>query len=190
MGKLLVTYLISSNCVLWIRTIDAVIITHSHADAIGGLDDLRDWTNNVQPSVPIYVAERDFEDAIEALIGRLQQFRAAQGLLRKFGKSDQGEHFSLYDAPDGSRDNKRGPLETEGDRSEAGCFQLSYDGLRRARQRESIVLYKRLAACLASYRHIVLNAWKLERERLNIRVGFLKFMFLLITCFVSLNACN
>ncbi|GKV51478.1 hypothetical protein SLEP1_g58130 [Rubroshorea leprosula] len=44
-----------------IRTIDAVIITHSHADAIGGLDDLRDWTNNVQPYIPIYVAEHDFE---------------------------------------------------------------------------------------------------------------------------------
>lgn len=46
---------------LGIRTLDAVIITHSHADAIGGLDDLRDWTNNVQPSIPIYVAKRDFE---------------------------------------------------------------------------------------------------------------------------------
>ncbi|OVA08164.1 Beta-lactamase-like [Macleaya cordata] len=44
-----------------LRTIDAVIITHSHADAIGGLDDLRDWTNNVQPHIPIYVANRDFE---------------------------------------------------------------------------------------------------------------------------------
>ncbi|XP_010907308.1 putative hydrolase C777.06c [Elaeis guineensis] len=44
-----------------LRTIDAVIITHSHADAIGGLDDLRDWTNNVQPHIPIYVAKRDFE---------------------------------------------------------------------------------------------------------------------------------
>ncbi|KAL9274440.1 putative hydrolase [Drosera capensis] len=44
-----------------IRTIDAVIITHSHADAIGGLDDLRDWTNNVQPHIPIYTAKRDFE---------------------------------------------------------------------------------------------------------------------------------
>ncbi|KAE8720061.1 hypothetical protein F3Y22_tig00109921pilonHSYRG00040 [Hibiscus syriacus] len=44
-----------------IRTIDAVIISHSHADAIGGLDDLRDWTNNVQPTIPIYVAMRDFE---------------------------------------------------------------------------------------------------------------------------------
>uniref|UniRef100_A0ACD5XRG0 Uncharacterized protein n=1 Tax=Avena sativa TaxID=4498 RepID=A0ACD5XRG0_AVESA len=44
-----------------LREIDAVIITHSHADAIGGLDCLRDWTNNVQPSIPIYVAQRDFE---------------------------------------------------------------------------------------------------------------------------------
>ncbi|KAF1898481.1 hypothetical protein Lal_00032061 [Lupinus albus] len=47
--------------VFGIRTLDAVIITHSHADAIGGLDDLRDWTNNVQPNIPIYVAKRDFE---------------------------------------------------------------------------------------------------------------------------------
>lgn len=44
-----------------VREIDAVIITHSHADAIGGLDDLRDWTNNVQPCIPIYTAKRDFE---------------------------------------------------------------------------------------------------------------------------------
>ncbi|KAL0676023.1 hypothetical protein Bca4012_004004 [Brassica carinata] len=44
-----------------LRTLDAVVITHSHADAIGGLDDLRDWTNNVQPHIPIYTATRDFE---------------------------------------------------------------------------------------------------------------------------------
>ncbi|KAG8056540.1 hypothetical protein GUJ93_ZPchr0002g25415 [Zizania palustris] len=44
-----------------LRTIDAVIITHSHADAIGGLDCLRDWTNNVQPTIPIYVAKHDYE---------------------------------------------------------------------------------------------------------------------------------
>ncbi|ESQ48619.1 hypothetical protein EUTSA_v10021012mg [Eutrema salsugineum] len=44
-----------------IRTLDAVVITHSHADAIGGLDDLRDWTNNVQPHIPIYTAVRDLE---------------------------------------------------------------------------------------------------------------------------------
>ena len=26
-----------------------------------GPDDLRDWTNNVQPHIPIYTATRDFE---------------------------------------------------------------------------------------------------------------------------------
>lgn len=26
-----------------------------------GLDDLRDWTNNVQTQIPIYVPKRDFE---------------------------------------------------------------------------------------------------------------------------------
>lgn len=36
-----------------------MIITHAHADANGGLDDLRDWTNNVQPHIPIYVGLRD-----------------------------------------------------------------------------------------------------------------------------------
>lgn len=95
------------NCVFLVRlrTLDAVVITHSHADAIGGLwnwqvkswpsiiflfhvfftckvmfcllnwslllhwfvfcspglDDLRDWTNNVQPHIPIYTAMRDLE---------------------------------------------------------------------------------------------------------------------------------
>lgn len=95
------------SCVFLVRlrTLDAVIITHSHADAIGGLwnwlvkscpsiillfhvfspvkscvvslieslllhcflfcypglDDLRDWTNNVQPHIPIYTAMRDLE---------------------------------------------------------------------------------------------------------------------------------
>eukprot|EP00250_Pteridium_aquilinum_P004403 c14616_g1_i1 orf=83-1240(+) len=44
-----------------IRELDAVILTHSHADAIGGLDDLRDWTNNVQKTVPVYVTKRDYE---------------------------------------------------------------------------------------------------------------------------------
>lgn len=44
-----------------LRYLDAVIITHSHADAIGGLDDLRDWTNNVQKSISLYVEKRDLE---------------------------------------------------------------------------------------------------------------------------------
>jgi phosphoribosyl 1,2-cyclic phosphodiesterase len=40
-------------------TLDAVVITHAHADAIAGLDDLRDWTNNARESIPVYVRAQD-----------------------------------------------------------------------------------------------------------------------------------
>ena len=44
-----------------VRTIDALVITHAHADAVGGFDDLRDWTNNAQESLPIYLREVDLQ---------------------------------------------------------------------------------------------------------------------------------
>jgi len=46
---------------LKVQHIDAILITHDHFDAIGGLDDLRDWTR-IQGSIPIYLfSERDFK---------------------------------------------------------------------------------------------------------------------------------
>ncbi len=45
-----------------VETIDALVITHSHADAVGGMDDLRDWTNNAQESLPIYLRESDLKN--------------------------------------------------------------------------------------------------------------------------------
>ncbi len=48
-----------------VHTLDAVVLTHAHADATGGLDDLRDWTNNnSQPSLPIYVRPEDIRDTL------------------------------------------------------------------------------------------------------------------------------
>jgi len=44
-----------------VRTIDALVITHAHFDAVGGFDDLRDWTNNAQESLPIYLREVDLQ---------------------------------------------------------------------------------------------------------------------------------
>ena len=44
-----------------VRTIDALVITHAHADAVGGFDSLRDWTNNAQESLPIYLREVDLQ---------------------------------------------------------------------------------------------------------------------------------
>lgn len=45
-----------------VRTLDAVVLTHAHADAAGGLDDLRDWTNNNrQPQIPVYHRPEDLD---------------------------------------------------------------------------------------------------------------------------------
>ncbi|ORX54235.1 hypothetical protein BCR36DRAFT_348290 [Piromyces finnis] len=47
------------------RRIDAVILTHGHADAILGLDDLRQWTiggeNKVQEYIPIYLSQETMD---------------------------------------------------------------------------------------------------------------------------------
>ena len=48
------------------QTIDGLVITHAHADAVGGLDDLRDWTNNTQAALPIYLRKPDL-DVVESL---------------------------------------------------------------------------------------------------------------------------
>ncbi|CAJ0837365.1 8834_t:CDS:2 [Entrophospora sp. SA101] len=47
-----------------LRRIDAVVLTHPHADAINGLDDLRSWTLNkaIQEYIPIYLTENTLEN--------------------------------------------------------------------------------------------------------------------------------
>ncbi|MFL2665059.1 MAG: MBL fold metallo-hydrolase [Dehalococcoidia bacterium] len=43
-----------------VTSIDGLIITHAHADAIGGLDDLRDWTNNSQKNIEVFIRKIDY----------------------------------------------------------------------------------------------------------------------------------
>ncbi|KAJ7225924.1 beta-lactamase-like protein [Mycena pura] len=47
-----------------LRRIDAVLITHAHADAVNGLDDLRAWTlgKRIQPHIDLYVSKATFQD--------------------------------------------------------------------------------------------------------------------------------
>jgi len=42
-----------------VPTIDAVLLTHEHADAAGGLDSLRDWTVGRAESLPVYLRAQD-----------------------------------------------------------------------------------------------------------------------------------
>lgn len=44
-----------------IKRIDAVVLTHTHFDAVGGLDALRAWTSLLQYTIPIYLREADME---------------------------------------------------------------------------------------------------------------------------------
>ncbi|BGP43963.1 hypothetical protein JCM10450v2_008177 [Rhodotorula kratochvilovae] len=51
-----------------LREIDAVLLTHAHADAILGLDDLRGWTlrGAIQASIPIYLTQETFGEVSRA----------------------------------------------------------------------------------------------------------------------------
>ncbi|KAI0374482.1 hypothetical protein BV20DRAFT_961656 [Pilatotrama ljubarskyi] len=51
-----------------LRKIDAVLITHAHADAMNGLDDLRGWTLHgaIQPHIDVYVTDETFREVRRA----------------------------------------------------------------------------------------------------------------------------
>ena len=42
-----------------VAQLNAVVLTHAHADAVAGLDDLRDWTMNTRSPMPLYVRSVD-----------------------------------------------------------------------------------------------------------------------------------
>ncbi|KAJ1957396.1 hypothetical protein EC988_000856 [Linderina pennispora] len=44
-----------------VKTIDAVLLTHGHADAILGLDDLRQWTLSLGASIPVFLSKETLE---------------------------------------------------------------------------------------------------------------------------------
>ncbi|KAJ3772840.1 beta-lactamase-like protein [Lentinula raphanica] len=47
-----------------LRSIDALLITHAHADAMNGLDDLRGWTlgKSIQSHIDVYVSQATFTE--------------------------------------------------------------------------------------------------------------------------------
>jgi len=43
-----------------VQVIDAIVITHDHFDAVGGMDDLRDFTRTKGSPIPIYLRQSDY----------------------------------------------------------------------------------------------------------------------------------
>ncbi|KAJ3107827.1 hypothetical protein HDU97_003175 [Phlyctochytrium planicorne] len=64
-----------------IRKLDAVILTHGHADAMLGLDDLRQWTmdGNVQETIKIYLNKETMEVVARAFPYMVDTSKATGG---------------------------------------------------------------------------------------------------------------
>ncbi|PIA18373.1 metallo-beta-lactamase family protein [Coemansia reversa NRRL 1564] len=62
-----------------IRTIDAVMLTHGHADAVLGLDDLRQWTVLQNRSIPIYCDQSTLETVSGAFPYLVDMKKATNG---------------------------------------------------------------------------------------------------------------
>ncbi|KAJ2161089.1 hypothetical protein GGF46_001760 [Coemansia sp. RSA 552] len=61
-----------------IKTIDAVLLTHGHSDAMLGLDDLRQWTMHQGKSIPVY-CDRHTLDTVSGAFPYLVDTRKATG---------------------------------------------------------------------------------------------------------------
>jgi phosphoribosyl 1,2-cyclic phosphodiesterase len=66
-----------------VTTLDGVILTHQHADAVGGLDDLRDWTNNVQKAIPLYLRQSEMDHVGKAFYWLVDTSLASPGGVSK-----------------------------------------------------------------------------------------------------------
>lgn len=64
-----------------LRKIDALLLTHNHADALNGLDDLRGWTLGgfIQDSIPIYCSQRTYDSVSETFPYMIDSQKATGG---------------------------------------------------------------------------------------------------------------
>lgn len=62
-----------------IKSIDAVLITHGHADAYNGLDDLREWCNRQGAAIPIFLTQTTFETVAASFPYLVDKTKASGG---------------------------------------------------------------------------------------------------------------
>lgn len=62
-----------------VRSIDAVLITHGHADAYNGLDDLREWCNRQGAAIPIFLTQTTFDTVAASFPYLVDKTKASGG---------------------------------------------------------------------------------------------------------------
>ncbi|KAL7419605.1 hypothetical protein Q5752_005517 [Cryptotrichosporon argae] len=62
-----------------VQSIDAVLITHGHADAYYGLDDLREWCVRQRRAIPIYLTAATYQTVAESFPYLVDKTRASGG---------------------------------------------------------------------------------------------------------------
>lgn len=62
-----------------IKRIDAVVLTHGHADAYNGLDDLREWCGRQGGSIPIYLSQTTFDTVSQSFPYLVDKTKASGG---------------------------------------------------------------------------------------------------------------
>lgn len=79
-----------------IRELDGVIITHGHADACFGMDDLRGWTlgGSIQPKINVYLSQ-DGMEVISRAFPYLVDSSLATGIDQVILEYKYTQHFVL-----------------------------------------------------------------------------------------------
>ncbi|RUS33546.1 beta-lactamase-like protein [Jimgerdemannia flammicorona] len=82
-----------------IREIDALIITHGHADAMHGLDDLRAWTSkgSIQSHIPIYLNAETMRTVEETFPYLVDKSKATGALRGRSGGEVASFQFSVIE---------------------------------------------------------------------------------------------
>ncbi|WVQ79051.1 hypothetical protein IAT38_001144 [Cryptococcus sp. DSM 104549] len=62
-----------------VKTVDAVLLTHGHADAYFGLDDLREWCVRQGKAIPVYLNQETYEKVCEAFPYMVDKTKASGG---------------------------------------------------------------------------------------------------------------
>ncbi|RUP48201.1 beta-lactamase-like protein [Jimgerdemannia flammicorona] len=82
-----------------IREIDALIITHGHADAMHGMDDLRAWTSkgSIQSHIPIYLNAETMRTVEETFPYLVDKSKATGALRGRSGGEVASFQFSVIE---------------------------------------------------------------------------------------------